>query len=131
MPKTYRPYDYNYDTPYIGRTSVIENYLDKKFGNISIDKRELRHVIKSSVEESLGDVDCQFCSIHNHIERAKNEIINHEPCNCMDLSNLATKSDIENAIVRINEHTTEKFDELDFDEQFQDLNQLIANMNNH
>ena len=129
MPRTYRPYEYDYDTAYVGRTNVIENYLDKKLSSISIDEREVTRVIEHAVHDSLGNIDCKFCSVHNHIDRAKDEIINHEPGGCM--CHLATKEDIANAIERINAHTDEKFDEIDFEQQFVDLNQQIANINNH
>lgn len=130
MPRTYRPYEYDYDTPYIGRTGVIESYLDKKFANISIDEDEVRCVINSAVHDSLGDIDCKFCSVHNHIERAKNEIIDSEHgggCMC----NLATKQDVANAVAQINAHTDEKFDEINFEQEFADLNAQLANLNNH
>jgi len=129
MPRTYRPYEYDYDTPYYGRTTVIENYLNKKFSEISVDPDEIREVIESSVSESLGDVDCKFCSVHHHIERAKNEIIEHEGCGCN--CNLATKEDIANAVTQINTHTDEKFNDVDFLSHFEDLNQKLANLNNH
>ena len=128
MPRTYRPYEYDYDSAYVGRTGVIENYLDKKFSNISVDKNEIRETIESSVHDSLGNIDCKFCSVHNHIERAKDEIINAGTGGCT--CNLATKEDIANAVAQINTHTDEKFDEIDFDRQFSDLNQQIANLNN-
>jgi hypothetical protein len=128
MPRTYRPYEYDYDSAYVGRTGVIENYLDKKFSNISIDKNEIKETIESSVHDSLGNIDCKFCSVHNHIEKAKNEIISSETGGCT--CNLATKEDIANAVAQINTHTDEKFDEIDFDRQFSDLNQQIANLNN-
>ena len=128
MPRTYRPYEYDYDTPYFGRTSVIESYLDKKFSSISVDTDLIKDTIESSVHESLGNIDCKFCSVHNHIDRAKNEIIEHEGCGCT--CNLATKQDIADAIQQINTHTDEKFDEIDFPTQFADLNQQIAALNN-
>lgn len=128
MPRTYRPYEYDYDTPYKGRTNQIEDYLDKKLSNISVDPVLIRRTIESSVHDSLGDIDCKFCSVHNHIERAKNEIIENENTECT--CHLATKEDIANAVNQINMHTDEKFDEIDFPTQFADLNQLIANLNN-
>lgn len=128
MPRTYRPYEYDYESSYVGRTGVIENYLDKKFSSISIDTNEIKETIETSVHDSLGNIDCKFCSVHSHIDRAKDEIINSEigGCTC----NLATKQDIENAVAQINTHTDEKFDEIDFNRQFADLNQQIANLNN-
>lgn len=128
MPRTYRPYEYDYDVPYIGRTGVIENYLDKKFAGISVDKDEIKETIETSVTESLGNIDCKFCSVHNHIDRAKNEIINNSESGCT--CNLATKEDVTNAVTQINAHVDEKFDEVDFLRQFSDLNQQIAAINN-
>lgn len=127
MPRTYRPYEYDYDTPYIGRTEVIESYLDKKLSNVSVDTNLIRNTIKCSVHESLSDVDCQFCSVHKHIDRAKDEIINHEPGGCM--CHLATKEDIANAVEQINTHTDEKFQEVDFELQFMNLNEQLARLN--
>lgn len=127
MPRTYRPYEYDYDTPYIGRTEVIEAYLDKKLSNVSVDTNLIRNTIKCSVHESLSDVDCQFCSVHKHIDRAKDEIINHEPGGCM--CHLATKEDVANAVVQINTHTDEKFQEVDFEQQFMNLNEQLARLN--
>lgn len=129
MPRTYRPYEYDYDTSYVGRTGVIENYLDKKFSSISVDPNLIKTTIETSVHDSLGNIDCKFCSVHHHIERAKDEIIEHDSIGCT--CNLATKADIENAVSRINTHTDEKFDEIDFQTQFADLNQQIANLNNN
>lgn len=128
MPRTYRPYEYDYDTAYVGRTGVIENYLDKKFAGISIDKKEIRETIETSVEKSLGNIDCKFCSVHNHIEKAKNEIIDKGSSGCT--CNLATKEDVANAVTQINTHVDEKFNEVDFLKQFSDLNQQIAGINN-
>jgi len=128
MPRTYRPYEYDYDTSYVGRTGVIENYLDKKFSGISIDKNEIKETIETSVHDSLGNIDCKFCSVHNHIEKAKNEIISGGSSGCT--CNLATKEDVANAVTQINAHTDEKFNEIDFMQQFSDLNQQIANLNN-
>ena len=128
MPRTYRPYEYNYDTSYVGRAGVIENYLDKKFAGISVDKNEIKETIETSVSESLGNIDCKFCSVHNHIERAKNEIIENTGSGCT--CNLATKEDVANAVTQINTHVDEKFNEVDFLKQFSDLNQQIAGINN-
>ena len=127
MPRTYRPYEYDYDTSYVGRTGVMENYFDRKFSSISIDKDEIRETIEESVHDSLGDIDCKFCSVHNHIEHAKNEIIDSQPCMC----HLATKEDIANAVNQINTHTDEKFDEIDFAQQFTNLNEQLSNLNNN
>jgi len=131
MPRTYRPYEYDYETPYIGRTGVIESYLDKKFNNITvnIDEEKVKTVIEDAVQDSLGNIDCKFCSVHKHIDTAKDEIISHEPGGCM--CHLATKQDIANAVEQINAHTDEKFDEINFEEEFENLNEQIANLHNY
>ena len=141
MPRTYRPYEYDYDTPYVGRTEVIENYLDKKLSSIDIDTDLIKNTIETSVHDSLGNIDCKFCSVHHHIERAKDEIIEDDHHHCGCTCNLATKEDIANAVTAINTHTDdaavainthidEKFDEIDFEQQFANLNEIVARLNN-
>lgn len=115
MPKTYRPYDVDYDVPYIGRTGVIKNYLDKKFSSISVDQDAINNTVRTSVTESLGNINCNFCSIHNHIDSAKQELL--------DKGN--------NMVSEINAHTDEKFNEIDFIKQFSDLNEQIASLKNN
>ncbi len=128
MTRTYRPYEYDYDTSYVGRTGMIENYLDKKFANIGVDENKIKEVIENSVESSLGNIDCKFCAVHKHIEKSKDEIIEAQgsSCNC----NGVTKKDITDAIEKINSHVDEKFDEIDFMKQFSDLNEQITQINN-
>lgn len=124
MPKTYRTYDYDDNAPYVGRVTIIENYLDKKLSSISIDDEKITNTIEASITESLGDINCKFHSVHHHIEDAKNEIIENQGGGCM--CNIATKKDIADAVKNINTHVDEKFNEVDFLKQFSDLNEQIA-----
>lgn len=134
MASTYRPYDYDYDTPYTGRTGVIENYLGKKLSSITVNKGE----IKDAVKESLRDIDHKFCSIHEHIDCAKHQIIDNVGGGggCCT-HGLATKEDVMHAVNHINGNTNHKlgiiadklFDEKDFLSQFTDLNEQMAGFN--
>lgn len=133
MPRTYRAYEYDEGmTPYVGRTKQMKDYLDKKFAGVDVDTDKIDATIRVSVHESMDGINCQFCGVHNHIERAKNEIINNCdgdgggcPCNC----NLATKDDIQQAVSAINTHTDYRFDEIDFPTQFADINELVRQSN--
>lgn len=127
MPHTYRPYDYTSgDIPLITRMEQFKEILS---GEITVDVDKT--TIKEAVSEGLGDINCQFCSVHNHIDRAKEKIIDkieeNKPCMC----NLATKEDVANAVTKINKHTDEKFDEIDFLSQFENLNEKVSSLKNN
>lgn len=129
MPRTYRAYEFTDDTPYVGRTAQIKEYLDSKFANIDIDTEKVDRTIRHSVHESLKDVDCQFCGVHKHIECAKNEIIENQG-GCGGCCEMATKQDIQEAVAAINAHTDSKFDEVDIPGEFADLNELVQQIVN-
>lgn len=119
-----REYGYLDQIPLSSRCEQIKDYLDKKIGDTS----EIKEVIKETITDSMSDYDERFCHTNCHIERAKKEIIHKIEeggsgggCCC----NLATKEDISNAIEEINEHTDSKFDEINFKQEFSDLNQQV------
>ena len=127
MRQGYRRYGYKSDVGLIGRTEQIEDYLDEKFSGVSVDTELIERTIENSMDKSMVRIDRNFCNTNAHIECAKNEIINNmgnQPCTC----NLATKEDVRNAIKEINDHTDEKFDEVDFLKQFSDLNEQIRGL---
>lgn len=128
MAKTLRPYEYDYDTSYNGRTEVIKGYLDKKFAGIDVDTEGIKDTIEHTIDKSLGNIDCKFYSVHNHIEKAKDQIINSQGGSPGCCCELATKADIDNAVCRINSHVDEKFDEVDFIKQFSDLNEQVRKL---
>ena len=67
----------------------------------------------------MQDVKDGICGVNCHIENAKNEIINNMSCGVNPC--VATKQDIADAVTKINAHTDEKFNEVDFLKQFSDL----------
>lgn len=124
--ESYRRYDYDSDVELITRTEQIEDYLDSKFSNISVDTDVVKDTIETTINNSMQDVKNGICGVNCHIENAKNEIINNMNCGVNPC--VATKQDIADAVTKINAHTDEKFNEVDFLKQFSDLNEQIKNI---
>lgn len=124
--ESYRRYDYDSDVELITRTEQIEDYLDSKFSNISVDTDVVKDTIETTINNSMQDVKKGICGVNCHIENAKNEIINNMSCGVNPC--VATKQDIADAVTKINAHTDEKFNEVDFLKQFSDLNEQIKNI---
>lgn len=124
--ESYRRYDYDSDVELITRTEQIEDYLDSKFSNISVDTDVVKDTIETTINNSMQDVKNGICGVNCHIENAKNEIINNMSCGVNPC--VATKQDIADAVTKINAHTDEKFNEVDFLKQFSDLNEQIKNL---
>lgn len=124
--ESYRRYDYDSDVELITRTEQIEDYLDSKFSNISVDTDVVKDTIETTINNSMQDVKNGICGVNCHIENAKNEIINNMSCGVNPC--VATKQDIADAVTKINTHTDEKFNEVDFLKQFSDLNEQIKNI---
>ena len=124
--ESYRRYDYDSDVELITRTEQIEDYLDTKFSNISVDTDVVKDTIETTINNSMQDVKNGICGVNCHIENAKNEIINNMSCGVNPC--VATKQDIADAVTKINAHTDEKFNEVDFLKQFSDLNEQIKNI---
>lgn len=124
--ESYRRYDYDSDVELITRTEQIEDYLDSKFSNISVDTDVVKDTIETTINNSIQDVKNGICGVNCHIENAKNEIINNMSCGVSPC--VATKQDIADAVTKINAHTDEKFNEVDFLKQFSDLNEQIKNI---
>jgi hypothetical protein len=124
--ESYRRYDYDSDVELITRTEQIEDYLDSKFSNISVDTDVVKDTIETTINNSMQDVKNGICGVNCHIENVKNEIINNMSCGVNPC--VATKQDIADAVTKINAHTDEKFNEVDFLKQFSDLNEQIKNI---
>ena len=126
----YKEYGYNDKVPLIDKCSQMYDYLEQKFNSIGhIDTDVIENTITNTIENSLGDINCKFCTVNKNINRAKKEIIEEvqeikTPCLC----HLATKEDVRQAVKDINEHTDEKFNEINFIEKFSDLNQQVREL---
>ena len=124
--ESYRRYDYDSDVELITRTEQIEDYLDSKFSNISVDTDVVKDTIETTINNSMQDVKNGICGVNCHIENAKNEIINNMSCGVNPC--VAINQDIADSVTKINSHTDEKFNEVDFLKQFSDLNEQIKNI---
>lgn len=147
-----RRYDYGDYTPLTSRCEQIKEYLDEKLNGI--DSEHISTTIRDSVNENMDDIKQKICHTDCHIENAKNEIIDdikhkicHTNCHIENAKNeiiekveqgksqcaafhTETKEAIADAIDNINRHTDNKFDEIDFETKFSDLNKQIKSFNN-
>ena len=147
-----RRYDYGDYTPLTSRCEQIKEYLDEKLDGI--DSEHISTTIRDSVNENMDDIKQKICHTDCHIENAKNEIIDdikhkicHTNCHIENAKNeiiekveqgnsqcaafhTETKEAIADAIDNINRHTDNKFDEIDFETKFSDLNKQIKSFNN-
>ena len=147
-----RRYDYGDYTPLTSRCEQIKEYLDEKLDGM--DSEHISTTIRDSVNENMDDIKQKICHTDCHIENAKNEIIDdikhkicHTNCHIENAKNeiiekveqgksqcaafhTETKEAIADAIDNINRHTDNKFDEIDFETKFSDLNEQIKSFNN-
>lgn len=100
----------------------------KQVIDVEVDMNAIKDAVKEGIAES--DIDNNNCDCHKHIHCATEKIINEIHKNKQCMCNIATKQDIKNAVEAINNHTDEKFDEVDFAKHFDDLNQQIMNLKN-
>ena len=146
-----RRYDYGDYTPLTSRCEQIKEYLDEKLDGM--DSEHISTTIRDSVNENMDDIKQKICHTDCHIENAKNEIIDdikhkicHTNCHIENAKNeiiekveqgksqcaafhTETKEAIADAIDNINRHTDNKFDEIDFETKFSDLNEQIKSFN--
>ena len=146
-----RRYDYGDYTPLTSRCEQIKEYLDEKLNGI--DSEHISTTIRDSAKENMDDIKQKICHTNCHIENAKNEIIDdikhkicHTNCHIENAKNeiiekveqgksqcaafhTETKEAIADAIDNINRHTDNKFDEIDFETKFSDLNEQIKSFN--
>ena len=147
-----RRYDYGNYTPLTSRCEQIKEYLDEKLNGI--DSEHISTTIRDSVNENMDDIKQKICHTDCHIENAKDEIIDdikHKIChtNChienakdeiiekveqgksqCAIFHAETKEIIADAIDNINRYTDDKFDKIDFETKFSDLNKQIKSFNN-
>ena len=87
--------------------------------------------IENAKNEIIDDIKHKICHTNCHIENAKNEIIEkveQGKSQCAAF-HTETKEAIADAIDNINRHTDNKFDEIDFETKFSDLNEQIKSFN--
>lgn len=102
----YRGWKFRDKVPLIPRDRIWKAYFDAKFGDIDIDIDE--NEIKETIENTLNNsLDSKLCKVHRHIEEAKDHL-------CCDIC--CAKKDIK-------KHIDNKFDDINFEEKFSNLNE--------
>lgn len=105
----YRGWKFWDKVPLIPKSQMCKQYFDKKFSEIDIDidtdaiKETIENTIENVMDATLGQ---QMCRVHKHIEDAKEHL-------CCDICH--AKKDIK-------QHIDNKFEEINFEEQFSNLN---------
>ena len=98
---------------------------------INETKDEVLNKINEAVKSTKDNIDNAESSLHNDIEDSTCHIIEEiynsksEICLC----HMATKDDINKAVEKINSHTDGKFDEINFMQQFENLNNQLKEIN--
>lgn len=124
-----RRYDYGDYTPLSSRCEQIKDYLDARLNGM--DSEHISTTIKNSINENMTDVKRGLCHTNCHIESAKNEIlekVEQGKSQCATFHEEA-KEEIAKAIDNINQHTDDKFAEINFEQKFSDLNEQIKSLN--
>ena len=117
----YNTYDFNPDTPFI----PISGDCTCNCGDVIVDVDGIMEAIEDAKNEVKEQLQEQFKDTNKHIHCSTEHIIDNIPCMC----NVATKTDIQNAVDKVNQHTDSKFDEVDFIKNFTDLNNEIKKLN--
>lgn len=117
----YNTYDFNPDTPFI----PISGDCTCNCGDVIVDVDGIMEAIEDAKNEVKEQLQEQFKDTNKHICCSTEHIIDKIPCMC----NVATKTDIQNAVDKVNQHTDSKFDEVDFIKNFTDLNNEIKKLN--
>lgn len=115
----YRGWKFRDKVPLIPRDRIWKAYFDAKFDAINIDVDIDEEEIKETIEDTINNnLDDKFCKVHKHIEEAKDHL-------CCDICH--AKKDVK-------KHIDDKFDAINFEEQFSNLNEqaetIIQKLNN-
>lgn len=126
-----RRYGFCEKVPFKSSCENIKEYLDEKLNGISgPSQSEIRDTITSSVNSSMSDIKRGLHNIDRHITHAENHIIDeihiHANDGCCCCGGGMSENDIETIVARVNQHTDEKFEEVDIAKNFSDLNEQVA-----
>ena len=104
----YRGWKFRDKVPLIPRDQQWKMYFDGKFGEIDVDVDIDTNEIKETIENTLNEgLDSKLCKVHKHIEEAKDHL-------CCDIC--CAKNDVK-------KHIDKKFDDINFEEKFSNLNE--------
>ena len=123
----YKRYNFCDNVPYKSACENIKEYLDAKIDGID-NKEVIENTIVESVDKSMGSVKNALCHIDDHLSHAEHHIIDeihrHSGHHCHGVG----KEDLEMVVDEVNKHIDDKFNEVDFIQQFQDLNQQVSDI---
>lgn len=106
----YRGWKFWDKVPLIPRDQQWKAYFEGKFGaidvDVDIDTDEIKETIQNTINNSL---EGKLCQVHKHIEEAKEHL-------CCDICH--AKCDVK-------QHIDNKFDAINFEEQFSNLNEQV------
>lgn len=111
LPQDYRGWKFWDKVSLIPKDQQWKYYFDGKFGSIDVDSEEIKETIENTLDCSL---DCKFHRVHEHIEEAKNHL-------CCDIC--CSRNDIK-------KHIDKKFDDINFEEEFSNLNEQVETIIN-
>lgn len=131
MRKPYNNYDFDPDSPFVPMQhccGVPNVSVDVDIDSIkdAIDEKlsETFEGFNSNLDEHLDKITCKIKHAEHHIIDEIEEHSMDNQCLC----HLATKADIKNAVDTITQNTQQIIDDINFDEQFENLNNQIKEL---
>ena len=133
---TYNTYDFNSDAPFIPSKCCGECNIDIDIDSLaesvnSAVSSTITEAIKDSFNSTVTDaMDDKFQETNDHIKCATQAVLNevHEVKHVIHDCNKATEHEVGKMIKGIHHHIDEKFDEIDFLSQFDNLNNQLKNL---
>lgn len=130
-PNDYKRYGYDDNVPYKSSCESIKEYLDDKFAGVNgVDKKEIHDTITESMKESMSGVNRQLNGIKHDIHCSTHVIVDeiheHSGGGCGECLVDAITEKLDDAVKRVNDHTDKRFDGVNFEQHFSDLNDQVA-----
>lgn len=127
----YKRYGFDDNVPYQSCCERIKDYLDDKFAGVNgVDQKEIHDTITSSINESMSGVNCQLHGIKHDIHCSTHVIVDeiheHAGGGCQQCLVEKISEKLDDAVNRVNAHTDERFDGVNFEQKFSDLNDQVA-----
>ena len=111
---TYNTYDFNSDAPFIP---------SKCCGDCGIDMNTLKETVSSTINNSMQETNEHIhCATHAVLKEVHD--VKHVIHNC----NKETEHEIGKMINGVHHHIDDKFNEIDFISQFENLNNQLKNL---
>lgn len=131
----YKRYGFCDNVPYVSSCQNIKDYLDNKFEGVN-NTEIVEKTVTETIDKSMGKLQCKMNvieeDIHHvceHVCHAEDHIIHeiHKHANT-GCCNGVSKKDLKEVVDKVNQHIDDKFNEVDFTQQFSDLNKQVADI---